>query len=85
MKRKEAAASSKAMQIVDSKKLKKDQDLFDAVDNLIGALDSPPKKVSDVVEEFNLLKIIDNHVKETMNVPRWYKIVIVGYAVTQNL
>ena len=39
MKRKEAAASSKAMQIVDSKKLKKDQDLFDAVDNLIGALD----------------------------------------------
>ena len=81
MKRKEAAASSKAMQIVDSKKLKKDQDLFDAVDNLIGALDSPPKKVSDVVEEFNLLKIIDNHVKETMNVPRWYKIVIVGYAV----
>ena len=70
MKRKEAAASSKVMQIVDSKKLKKDQDLFDAVDNLIGALDSPPKRVSDVVEGFNLLKIIDNHVKGTLNVPR---------------
>ena len=38
--RKGVAASSKAMQIVGSKKLKKDQDLFDAVDNLIGALDS---------------------------------------------
>ena len=35
MKRKGVAASSKAMQIVGSKKLKKDQDLFDAVDNLI--------------------------------------------------
>ena len=33
--RKGVAASSKAMQIVGSKKLKKDQDLFDTVGNLI--------------------------------------------------
>ena len=48
MKRKEAAASSKAMQIVDSKKLKKDQDLFDAVDNLIGAFSAPSVSASKV-------------------------------------
>ena len=41
---------------------------------------SPPKRVSDVVEGFSLLKIIDNHVKGTLNVPRWYNIVIVECA-----
>ena len=43
-------------------------------------VDSPPKRVSDVVEEFTLLKIIDNHVKGALNVPRWYVLRFYSFA-----
>ena len=72
MKRKGVAASSKAMQIVGSKKLKKDQDLFDAVDNFIGAFSVPSVSASKVQTLISTAVVIFTYLRfrESSNVAR---------------